>query len=311
MKYVTTLFLLSVCITGFAQNGAPDLKKAAGMSATALVRPSGLYSDQLGIQSRKKLKAELKELRVQMAVMNRAAAELEKADDGTAHSAIVQNLVNLKVLAGLAKSLPLVARTIEDYRWDVFLLIDTKDAEVERLRLKSDMTQKRIDTLVQQILSAEEEGLSEIRIGSLKRELDQRLIQCDGQKLDAEESANLSKTLRDEVARLKTLDELLDGIAVEKGVYAERLFEGIEREASVAAPELVAEGIEEINDMIHLISSGENENQGKQKVKRSTDVVSQSPTVAIEVEAFSAAVRLKDPTRVEHLLDQARKARGN
>jgi len=66
MKYVTTLFLLSVCVAGFAQTSAPDLKKAAVKSATALIRPSGLYSDQLGIQSRKKLKAELKELRIQM-----------------------------------------------------------------------------------------------------------------------------------------------------------------------------------------------------------------------------------------------------
>jgi len=242
--------------------------------------------------------------------MNRAATELEKADDGTAHSIIMQHVVKLKVLVGLAKSLPLVARTIEDYRWDIFLLIDTKDAEVERLRQKSDVTQKGIDKLVQQILNAEEEGLSEIRMGSLKRELDQRLIQCDGQKLDAEESANVSKLLRDEVARLKMLDELLDGIAREKGVYAERLFEGIEREASVAAPELVAEGIEEINDMIHLVSIGENEDKGKQKVKRSVGDGSQAKTVGIEVGALSAAVRLKDPTRVEHVLDQARKARG-
>ena len=305
----TALALFAVGAMSIAQEAEPRTPRPRESSVTAPVRPSGLYGQQLGVATRTKLTEELKELRLQMAVMNRAAKELEKADDGSGRSAIIQNLVKLKVLVKLAESLPLVARTIEDYRWDIWLLIDAKDAEASRLKQRSESTQQRCDRLVEAILNAEENGVSDVRINSLKRELDQRLTQCDAQKLDAEESAKISATLRDEVERLTTLDELLDGIAREKGVYAERLLEGIEREAAVAAPEVIAEGINEINEMIQLISGSEKEDGKRPQVKRSSDPNDQIPSVADEVEAFAETVRIRNPERVESLLDRARDAR--
>tara|TARA_R110002049_G_scaffold124814_3_gene280356 strand:+ start:2420 stop:3319 length:900 start_codon:yes stop_codon:yes gene_type:complete len=292
-----------------AQEAVSNPPNGEGKSTTAPVRPSNLYGKELGVASRTKLTEELKQLRLQMAVMNRAAKELEKADDGSGRPAIIQNLVKLKVLEKLAESLPLVGRTIEDYRWDIWLLIDAKDAEVDRLTVRANSTQQRCDQLVQAILNAEDKGVSEIRINSMKRELDQRLTQCDSQKLDAEECARISSQLRDEVERLKTLDELLDGIASEKGVYAERLLEGIEREASVAAPEAVSQGINEINEMIQLISASEKDEGDMPWVRRSTDPNGQVPSVAAEVEAFATTIKLKNPKRVESVLETARNTR--
>lgn len=299
------LTMLACCAFGLAQEPQTPPKT----TAPSTVRPSSLYGEELGVASRKKLKEELKKLRVQMGVMNRAAKVIDETGDGSPRGAIVENLIKLKVLESLSKGLPIAARGIESYRWDVWLRIDRCDSESARLEARAVATRERMTHLVDAILDAEERGGSQVRIDTMRNELDQRLAQYDSQNRDAEEAKRIAAALRDEVKRLKTLDELLDGIANEKGVYAERLLEGIEREVAIPTPKQIADGINEINDMIGLISSSEKDVKGQPKVKRSIGPNTETPSVAAEVEALKAATQLKDPQRVESVLEKARQAR--
>lgn len=291
----------------FSQDSAKKNPNRKSRVAAAPVRPAGLYRDELGLQTRKELKDQVKDLSVQMAVMRRAKEALAGADDGTPRSAIQQNLLNLFIQMDLKESLPLAARAVEDYHIDLSLLLDSRNAEIQRLQQKAEVTQEAINELLQKIVKGEKEGYSEIKLAFLKRTIDQRLIQLDAQNLDAEGHAESAAEFQLELDRLETLNEHLNGIASDNAVLAERLLEGIERETLVEIPDTVAEGVQELNQMITLITAGEKDQ--KKVVKRSTVSGSPAPTVASEVDKLSTIVRLKNPERVERLLEEARNAR--
>jgi len=301
-KITTVVAMLAVTVALFGRANGQD----AETTVATPVRPSSVYGQQFGAASREDLRKELKDLRVKMAVLQKAAAVLDEDSSEPGKAAIVHNLIQLKILSDFAKALPLVATRIEATRWDIWLSIDSCDGECTRLQSKAESTKARMIHLVDAILDAEEDGDSEIRINTLKSELEQRLDQHDAQSRDAAEATRIATVLRKEVDRLKSLDQLLDGIAHEKAVYAERLLEGIEREVSISMPKGMAEEMQHVNEMIGIVSSQRDEKLPP--VRRS---VANAPldSVASEVDALKTATKVKDEARINAVLEKARALR--
>lgn len=287
-------------------SAAPAFGQEASNPSSTRVRPTSIYGQQFGSASREDLRRQLKELRVNMAVLKKAAAVLDENPSEPGKAAIIHNLIQLKILSDFAKALPLVATRIETTRWDIWLAVDSCEAECERLESKAQSTKSRIDALVEAILDEEEKQGSEIKINTLKGELEQRMDQHDAQTRDAAEAKRIAGSLRQEVGRLKSIDDLLDGIAHEKAVYAERLLEGIEREVSISMPKGMAEEMQQINVMIGIVANEKDDESPK--VRRS---VGQVPldSVASEVDALKAATKVKDEARINAVLDKARAVR--
>jgi hypothetical protein len=97
---------------------------------------------------------------------------------------------------------------------------------------------------------------------------------------------------------------------VKNEIYAERLLEGIQRQASISVSEDFADGIRSLNEMIGMISSNDPEGGDLPPVLEPDDPNETDPgSIGAELDALKESVRLRDPQRVEDLLDKARKKR--
>ncbi|QDT78260.1 hypothetical protein Mal35_16920 [Gimesia maris] len=279
---------------------------------TPLKKSDDAIGKVTGVSTLDELKEKLRKFHIRMIVMNRAAATLEKSNDGSSEKAVMLNLVKLKIVQYLSEALPPVARTVEDYRWDLRMEIDRKKSTAIRLRAMADQTQRQIDATTLAILEAEDEGKSEVTINSLKKVLEHRLAQLDTQLADADKCESLVHEHLTEISRLKTLDEILDGIASERAVYAERLRGGINRETSVAASKALSDGIESVNEMISILTLGEDEIGDGEPAPPSVDPNEKRPgSVKEELNVLGNATKLKKTSRVEEVLRKAREARDN
>lgn len=296
-----TLLLLACC-------GAIALGQHGSTGTTDLRTSDDVELKQLDLRGQ--LSGRLQELRRNLTVTEQLVRALKENDDGSRTTAVKINLVQLIMARDEATLLSTAAPALTNLRWSLEIDRLTKKRLALSRRTDAQRTQRRINTVAEKVVAAQEK-VARLPKGSPERreledqvfdgsaELEELVRTRDQRVADADAYAEQAQNYKTELKDLEILDRRLANLGRRARIRVDRLGDAIQHEQAGVVSDEVAQDRATIRTAIDML--GERSEPIEPHSTRANPVVTRGVSAGEAIDRMPREDRSTSPRVVAEL----------